>query len=174
MPPYRERAQLSLLLLRAMSSPSDYLVTASRGLVEEALRCPVPTISYTPGCSLKSQHPCLSMHACQEAFGLSQAACCGASNAYQGQSVLLRAHERSLSAASVTTAHRVCGKRSWPLLCWPALSFGTSVAGMRTANQGLGPGAEEISPPASHFLERDLRPDSNHCSWAIAAGAYNP
>ena len=81
----------------------------------------MPTISYTPGCSLKSQHPCLSMHACQEAFGLSQAACCGASNAYQGQSVLLRAHERSLSAASVTTAHRVCGKRSWPLLWWTAL-----------------------------------------------------
>lgn len=32
---------------------------------------------------------------------------------------------------------------------------------MRTANQSLGPGAEEISLPASHFLERDLRPDSN-------------
>jgi hypothetical protein len=81
----------------------------------------VPTISHTPGCSLKSQHPCLSMHACQKALGLSQAACCRASSAYQGQSVLLRAHERSLSAASVTTAHRVCGKRSWPLLWWPAL-----------------------------------------------------
>lgn len=32
---------------------------------------------------------------------------------------------------------------------------------MRTANQSLGPGGEEISLPASHFLERDLRPDSN-------------
>lgn len=81
----------------------------------EALRCSPPL--RCPAASAFDTS--LFMHVCQEAFRLSQAAFCGAVNVHHEQSVLLRVHKRCLPAASVTTAHRVCGKWPWPLL-WPA------------------------------------------------------
>lgn len=50
-------------------------------------------------------------------------------NVRHSQSVLLRVYKRLRSPASVTTAHRVCGKWPWPLL-WPANQpFGAELPG---------------------------------------------
>lgn len=98
-------------------------------------------------------------------------------NVHHRQSVLLRVHKRPLSAASVTTAHRVNGKWPWPPL-WPANQpSGAEVPGCERRIIVLG---LEISLPVLWEVgcPGDLRSDSNsnRCSraWAIAAGVHKP
>lgn len=112
-------AQRGMMSAAVSSAGPDAVASSHDVAAPSPLRCALIVLrrlcaahhTSEAGCSLHSTHPC----PCTSARKLSDYRKRHfADDVHHKQSALLRVHKRSLSAASVTTAHRVCGKWPWP------------------------------------------------------------